>query len=268
LSALEIPLFVPTSAGRVFGIVSLPDDGSPLIGPGVVLLPGGRAGAGVLPLFQSIARRLAEHGQPAFRFDYPGSGLSAGETAVPRSQLRALVQELCDWFVGETGVEELAVAGRCGGARLALAMPRVDARVRVCVGAVPFFDLGGWSLRSKLAELDAKGPRLARRLIQAPRADRPQEGSRDRKALEAELVEDLRTAAAAATTALIFGEHDVLRTRFHDLISAHGLQDVEQQIEIVVLPEARLHGLPNVDHERSLGAEIEARLRSPAVQRG
>lgn len=268
MNALEIPLFVPTSAGRVFGIVTLPDDGSPLIGPGVVLLPGGRAGAGVLPLLQSVARRLAERGQPVFRFDYPGAGLSASEPAVPRSELRALVQELCDWFVIESGIEELAVAGRCGGARLALAMPRVDARVRVCVGAVPFFDLGGWSLRSTIAALDAKGPRLARRLIQAPRAERAREEPRDRKTLEAELVEDLRAAAERAATTLVFGEHDLLRTQFSDLVSARGLHDIEQQMEIVVLPDARLHGLPNVDHERQLGDVLESRLRAAEVSRG
>ena len=261
-------MFLPTSEGRVVGIVTLPADDVVFEGPAVVLLPGGRAGAGVLPLFQSVARRLASAGQPVLRFDYPGAGLSATEEPLPQRRTTALVAELCAWLVDETGVDRLAVAGRCAGGRLALAMPAVDARVTTCVSVVPFFAAAGRSLRSKLAELDAKGPRLAQRLISAPRTERVREERQDPEAVAATFADDLRTAAGNARTSIVFGEHDPLLGDLRRFVSSRGLESSFEAVDLIVLPEARLHGLPNVDHERALGEVLAERLAATWVSHG
>jgi pimeloyl-ACP methyl ester carboxylesterase len=202
------------------------------------------------------------------RFDYPGAGLSATEEALPQQRTVELVAELCGWLVDETGIDRLAVAGRCAGGRLALAMPAVDERVTTSVSVVPFFATGGWSLRSKLAELDAKGPRLAQRLISAPRTERLREERQDPEEVAARFAEDLRIAAERARTSIVFGEHDPLLGDLRRFVTSRGLESAFGAIDLIVLPQARLHGLPNVDHERALGEVLVAQLAATQVSPG
>lgn len=264
---MDIPFFLPTSQGAVTSFLTLPDSGS-LRDPAVLLLPGGRAGAGVLPLFQKVARVLAEAGQPVLRIDYPGSGLSGLEEVLPSSGVGPIAGEIASWLLRETGLQEVAVGGRCSGARVALAVAAREPSVKRVVGIVPFLQQGGRSLRSTLGRLDAKGPRLAARLIRRPRVQ-TQPDQRDRpggSAVATELERSLRTASVS----FLFGENDPSLAEFEDWVASSGIApDVIDRVRIDKLPGGRLHGLPDVEHERAAGVWLQRRLseQAPALDR-
>lgn len=259
---IEIPFFLPARLGDVSAIVTCPE--GQMRGPGVVLLPGGRAGAGVLPLFQDLARSLAAGGQPVLRFDYPGSGLSSGSAPDPTGAHPDLVREICDWFMTASEIDEIALCGRCAGGRIAIAVAAEEQRVVRVLALVPHMELGARSLRSTLARLDAKGPRLAQKLIRRPRVHRPAGERVGTKEVHRDLGSDLTAAVDRAAVTLVFGEHDGSLKTFRSFVEEGEIgPETSEKVEIVSLAGAHLHGLPNVTHERRLGALLMERLAEP-----
>jgi alpha/beta superfamily hydrolase len=117
----ERPVFFPAAGEDLFGIITEPTAKSN--GIGLVLVPGGIAGApNRNGLSVRIARRIASLGYHTLRFDYHGVGESSGEIESYRldqpfvDDVLAAVRCLDDH-----GVQEIALAGTCFGARTALA---------------------------------------------------------------------------------------------------------------------------------------------------
>jgi dienelactone hydrolase len=127
----ESPVFVPCGEHELFGVLTQPAS-EPC---GVVLLLWGAAG---LPSFGKnlilarLARRAADAGFAALRFDYLGTGDSSGSASTHRLD-EPLVEEVeaaCAWLRAH-GLSRVVLIGSCSGARIALAaaqhMPEVAA---------------------------------------------------------------------------------------------------------------------------------------------
>lgn len=127
----EVPFFLPTAAGPMAAVASLPDAG-PLRGPAVVMLPEGGMPRIHQDALAGAARALATCGQPVLRIDYPGLGASPG-VEVERGALAEATREASQWFLREVGVDGLALAGLCLGADFAIAVAAAEPDVGVVV---------------------------------------------------------------------------------------------------------------------------------------
>jgi dienelactone hydrolase len=117
----EVPVFFDTSAGRIFGIVTLPAWG--VAHTGFVILPGAGTPFTVNRnrLSVRVCRALATLGFAAMRCDYHGTGESTGETE--DFSLRRPFTEDVVAAVGrlrELGVDRVVLSGSCFGGRSAL----------------------------------------------------------------------------------------------------------------------------------------------------
>jgi len=98
---------------------------------GVLIVVGGpnyRAGSG--RQFTLLARRLAESGVPALRFDYRGMGDSGGEARTFErvgEDIRSAIDRL---FAAVPGLEDVVIWGLCDAASAALMYAHEDARVK------------------------------------------------------------------------------------------------------------------------------------------
>ena len=111
--------------GGIFGLLSRPQ-GAPRT-PCVVLL-----NAGFLPrwgpfrLHVRLARRLAAHGYPVFRFDLPGVG---DTLALADRPLTLILREVLDALRSLVGYERFIVGGICAAADIAWQTALADPRV-------------------------------------------------------------------------------------------------------------------------------------------
>lgn len=116
----EVPVVLPTPAGRLFGIYTPPDPAAPRAEHAVVLLTRPRSHRN--RIWVEGARRLATLGFGAFRFDYHGTGDSEGETAFldPNRPYRDDVTAVLRMLREQFGHGRFVVLGACFDARTAL----------------------------------------------------------------------------------------------------------------------------------------------------
>ena len=79
--AYETPFFFKTESRRLFGVLHLPEAGSPGTRAIVMSHPFGEEKLWSHRVFVSCARALAARGYTVLRFDYTGAGDSTGDTA-------------------------------------------------------------------------------------------------------------------------------------------------------------------------------------------
>lgn len=138
----ESPVFVPCNGEAVFGVLT-----APVVEPrgAAVVFPWGAAGFpsfGKNLLLVRLARRAAESGFHALRFDYVGSGDSSGIAVDHRLHEPPVeeVEAVCRWL-GERGLERVILVGSCSGARIALsAAPQIDHAVALGLISPPVMD--------------------------------------------------------------------------------------------------------------------------------
>lgn len=134
---IDHPVFVPTTAGPVGGIVTVPS------GPtrGAVVLLDGWSGtrAGPNAVWTRAARLLAADGLVVLRFDYPGVNNSDLARADEKS-IETALREVVAWYLERCGLPEISIVGYCLGTRyamqLATAVPEV-ARVALLLPPLP-----------------------------------------------------------------------------------------------------------------------------------
>ena len=217
---MDIPFFLPTSAGDLSAIATLPD-GDPFTGPAVFLLPGDSARNRVNVL-RDVARRVAAEGRPVMRFDYPGHGFSPTDGTPTRKDLIPIVVEAMDWFRSLTDQEEIAVAGTCLGARAAVLLAAADPRVTTAVSVgcpVRKRKPVKPKVRAGLAAVDAIGGRVATHLARGSRTKKISEG------WQRGLVDDIVTASPRAHLEFVFGEKDEFYKDFQDLMASGDLSE-------------------------------------------
>jgi exosortase A-associated hydrolase 1/exosortase A-associated hydrolase 2 len=112
----------------LYGVLDLP--AQPRGGRGVLIVVGGpQYRAGSHRQFTLLARRLANEGIPAMRFDYRGMGDSEGEIRnfeQVRDDLRAAVDQ---FMAAVPGLREVVLWGLCDGASASTLYAPLDARV-------------------------------------------------------------------------------------------------------------------------------------------
>ena len=238
---MDIPLFVPTAAGEMSAMASIPSSGT-VQGPAVGLLPAMEAERVRLDVLRDIAHALAERGQPVISFDYPGSGMSPSQ--VPREEVTSVLSEACDWFLEQTGSTELALTGSCFGGRLALAIAARNQSVSTVVAQAIIMKLRTRRVQSRvragIAALDVVGPRVTAPLTRGSSV-RYSETEWDR-----ELVDDITGAARNAHVHLVFGEQDPGYRDFIELTGSNTISpEVAQDLEVSVFPGEPLNVLTN-----------------------
>jgi pimeloyl-ACP methyl ester carboxylesterase len=247
---IEKATFIPTSRGPVSAVARVPE--SPHGIQAVLLLAGGRAGKTILKL---IANDLADSGLPCLRFDYPGVGATSADGSLSEPQLVALTQEIASWWQETTGADSLALVGHCLGARIAIACAARDVPASCVVGIhLPVPDTSiSRRIRTKVRSLDARGPKLASRFVPGVRVIDRAGGHRDDETLS--LPEDLAAAATAARLRLLYGDGDKALTSFRAVVESLP-QDAQGAVELVVKPDARLHGMPERDNFSWIRSQI------------
>jgi alpha/beta superfamily hydrolase len=164
----EIPTFFAAGDDTLFGILTLPPDGS--AETVVVLVPGGwySTSADRARSFVRIARELAADGLATFRFDYHGIGESTGSQGRFRlddpndEDLRGAL----DWLRAR-GMRRAVLVGVCFGARTALLVahqrPEVEGIVLISMpvseGLTPIAT--ALAQRLSFGELARRGLRLS-----------------------------------------------------------------------------------------------------------
>lgn len=99
-------------------------------GRGVLIVVGGpQYRVGSHRQFTLLARHLAEHGVPAFRFDYRGMGDGAGEVRTFESVGADIRCAIDQFFTSVPELKEVVLWGLCDGASAALFYAHHDARV-------------------------------------------------------------------------------------------------------------------------------------------
>jgi hypothetical protein len=143
---------------KLVGIASEPAAGRAVSGrPAVLLVNSGilhRVGA--CRFHVRLARRLADEGTPALRFDFSGIGDSdvrRDDLAFEQSAVAEL-REAMDQLASAKGAREFVVIGLCSGADMAFEVAKVDARV-VGLGV-----LDPWAYRTPRYWMHHYGPRL------------------------------------------------------------------------------------------------------------
>lgn len=139
---------------RVYGILHRPDNpnqSSPRRGI-IFLSAGSRYRAGPYNLYVHLARKLAQSGITVLRFDLPGIGDSEGVLTETSDYWHRFIEHNEDssaaisFMQEDVGIEEIGLAGLCGGALIALRTGTVDPRVRFLVLlSLPVDELGDLS---------------------------------------------------------------------------------------------------------------------------
>lgn len=130
----EHPVFVPCGDEHLAAVITVPD-GVEARGLVVLLTGASAARSHRFQLWTRTARRLAEeHALASVRFDYRGTGDSSGSLREWRIANPPIDQVLAVARFAQraVGVDRVAVAGNCLGARLALMMA---AQMPECIGA-------------------------------------------------------------------------------------------------------------------------------------
>lgn len=240
---MDIPLFVPTTAGEMSAMASIPVSGTSQ-GPAVGFLPAMQAERIRFDVFRDIAHALADRGQPVISFDYPGSGLSPSRD-IPREDVASVLSEACDWFLQQTGSTELALTGSCFGGRLALAIAARNRSVTTVLAQAINLKLRKKKkvqskVRAGIAALDVVGPRVTAPLTRGSGV-RFSETEWDRV-----IVDDITKAAQNAHVHLVFGEPDPGYRDFIELAESKTIDpDVVRGIEVSVRPGEHVNLLTN-----------------------
>ena len=137
-------------AKNLLGIVTLPPPGTPLRGPGVVLMnPGTLHRVGGARLNVRLARCLSALGFPSIRFDLSGLGDSE-----PRHDVRPYLESMAadvqcamDHLTTLSGITRFALVGHCSGAAVSYTAALSDARVMALV------QIEGFAYRTRLYQL-------------------------------------------------------------------------------------------------------------------
>jgi pimeloyl-ACP methyl ester carboxylesterase len=230
---VDVPLFVPTQAGPMSAMASIPSAGE-LVGPALALLPGLEAERVRLDVLREVAHALAERGQPVISFDYPGVGMSPSP-GLPREEVPSVFTEACDWFLGETGLAELALAGSCGGARMALAIAADNPKVSTVLAQGLPMKIRRRGVKSRvragIAALDIVSPKLITPLTRGANVRYSETDWND------DLLRDLSAAAANARVHFVFGELDIAYTDFLELAHSESIPaEVLEGLTVSVLP--------------------------------
>jgi dienelactone hydrolase len=247
----EHPVLVPTSVGTAGGIVSEPE-GDPRAA--AVLLPGagGPGRAGVNAFWTRFARRLAEQGVVALRFDYPHNGNGAIEVppeidVAARAEDRdsvdiAVVREMTAWFRRHLEGLDLFVAGECHGGRLAFELLRHD---------------------RDLAGLFAVAPYLREDFV--PLGVREAAGSPDDEVeiLDEELLESIREFVERDRLVWILIGAEEGKDPFR---LGHRLGDLGERLEIEVTEECKLHPVASPQVQARVASSLGRRM-SRALER-
>jgi pimeloyl-ACP methyl ester carboxylesterase len=245
---MELPFFLPTSFGQLTAVASIPDDGV-IKGPAAVMIPGGANARTRVRVLRDTATDLAARGQAALRFDYPGAGLSPGERMSWKDrELAAVVVEACEWFLGETGQEEAAIAGTCIGGLVAFRVAALYDRIhRVAVVGVPL--RRGRKRRTKpriragIAGMDRIGPAVAARLARSSQA-----GWQPGDEWQPKLLEHLTTVAERAEIRFAYGANDRPYEDYQLLKETEELSEkTRERLSVDVLPEKSLGNLLDVE---------------------
>lgn len=260
---MDVPLFVPTAAGEMSAMATVPESGR-VRDPAVALLPGHEAERVRIDALRDIAHTLTAVGHPVISFDYPGIGMSPSK-ALPREDVPTVMGEACEWFLDKTGLSELALAGACGGAFLSLAIAaRNPAVCTVVAQGLPMRQRHGRvksRTRAGIAALDWVGPRVLAPLTTGS-AFRYSKDEWDKR-----LVDDICSAVARTRVTLVFGEKDRAYTDFLEIRESGEIPpDVAGKLEISVLPGEGLSLLSNLDHQSWFCSQVErAVIGSPAM---
>jgi pimeloyl-ACP methyl ester carboxylesterase len=245
---VEIPFFLPTSFGQLTAVASIPDDGE-ITGPAAVMIPGGANARTRVRVLRDTATDLAAKGQAALRFDYPGAGLSPGERMSWKDrELAIVVVEACDWFLGETGQKEAAIAGTCIGGLVAFRVAAMYERIgRVAVVGVPL--RRGRKRRTKpriragIAGMERIGPAVAGRLARSSQA-----GWQPGDEWQPKLLEHLVTVTARADVRFAYGAKDRPYEDYQLLKETDELPPAaRERLSVAVLPDKSLGNLLDVE---------------------
>lgn len=144
----ETPVVFECEGDRLVGIATEPQAAH---ATGVLIVVGGpQYRAGSHRQFTLLARQLAQHGIPAFRFDYRGMGDSEGE---PRNfeGVDADVRSAIDAFMRQVpSLRQVVVWGLCDAASAATYYGHADARVAGLALANPWVHSPAGAARAKL----------------------------------------------------------------------------------------------------------------------
>lgn len=155
------------------GILSEPARGGPSRATLILLNSGMMHHVGTCNLSVNIARRTADLGTRAYRFDFSGIGDSRSRSFAGSHDEREVseLREVMDELNRRTGSERFLLCGLCSGADAAMAAAVVDDRVTGIAQIDPYcFRTGRWYLRhyvSRARDMQA-WTRLFRRLRGEP----------------------------------------------------------------------------------------------------
>jgi alpha/beta superfamily hydrolase len=194
----ETPLYIPTPEGPLFGVLHRPDGDDPPRFAALMLAPGldeKRAAHGALA---RLARALSAAGGLALRFDYRGTGDSAGESAeVTLGSMERSAAAAAAFLRERAGGAPLALMGFRLGASLALRLGAGLGAARV-LAVAPIVAGAGW-LRQERGRSALRRSMIARELSAAGAAGPPPSGAEPGGApLPPGVAEDLGGLSAAA----------------------------------------------------------------------
>lgn len=276
--SFEIPMFLASDDGTLFGILTRPpaDDGLERGAITVVSLPGGGTplGMNVNALSVRLSRRLAGEGLHTFRLDYHGSGDSTGASdrfhlATPFTDDASTVLEA----LRARGLGPFVLVGDCFGGRTALAIAERTAEediLAIVLISAPIrdFEFGERMVTSIAAEpgiwpmirrsmrvrhlkglFSSEQRRLAKALVteklqalSSPRAGRSTSDSRYR--ISANFTRGFECLRRRRTpTLVVYGQDEDLFDEFsrQRAMLADTIDDPDARIELVTVP-GTLHG--------------------------
>ncbi len=243
---MQVPFFVPTSAGTIDAIAHLPDGGA-LKGPAVVFLPGGDNPRTRNRVGLELARDLATNGQPVMRLDLPGCGLSPiPEVIKDRDVLGHALVEAVAWFREMTGAETSAIAGTCGGAATSLAVAARDPLTTKAIAIdLPTIKRKKRKalrrVRAGIAAVDPVGERFTAALV----------GGGSKGEMEGwfpSVIDSLERAAGGTQVTFVYGGADHFYEDFQELMNSDVLgEEIRSAWDVKVLPDAQLYGFTKVE---------------------
>lgn len=127
MNFVERALSFPCHDSWLYGILSLPEQSH---SRGVLIVVGGpQYRAGSHRQFTLLARHLAAHGVPVFRFDYRGMGDSEGDARTFEDVEDDLRLAIDRFFVEAPALKEVVIWGLCDAASAAIFYANRDRRV-------------------------------------------------------------------------------------------------------------------------------------------
>lgn len=173
------------------------------------------------------------------RFDYPGIGISPIARPLPREKLQRATNEAVEWFAKASGADRLSIAGICLGGILGLrAALEAGAVDTVAVVSLPVRRRRPIPApaRARLAAVDPVARVLGPVLTS---------GARSRASSNdwiGGLPAQIDAVAGRASLRFVNGERDEYHGDLMDLLAAGVVSpEARRRIEVVVLPDARLH---------------------------